>query len=394
VASWGAAQSDAVIPFDAAFAPIPTSFANRTVRNVITPHLGGSRVRLHLTNRYNPSAVTFGRVTIGRSEPDGGVSSPRTVEFDGNSSVTVAPGQDVVSDPLRLSVGAFNPLAVSIHVRSGAGQLTKHWASNATTFITAANGGDRTTSTGGSAFALTAQSWFGLLALDVEAPAATRSIVALGDSLTDGFVAATPLSGIDRSVSDTNFRYPDVLQRRIARAGLPLSVVNAGLGSNQVLGSIFPIAGPSALSRFTADVPYFASARGVIIFEGINDLGLSGATGAAVIGGLRQLVGRARAAGLAVWLATITPASDAIIDGAFLAPNSEYARQAINRWIRSQTIADGVFDFDAAVRDPSNPAVLADRYSSVDRLHLSPAGYERIAAAVDLSELAATTCGS
>jgi len=93
-----------------------------------------------------------------------------------------------------------------------------------------------------------------------------------------------------------------------------------------------------------------------------------------------------------VWLATITPASNAMVDGTLLAPDSETGRQVVNQWIRTQTVADGYFDFDQAVRDPSNPAVLAAHYSSVDHLHLSPAGYQQLAATVDLNQLASTRC--
>jgi lysophospholipase L1-like esterase len=387
VASWGAAQSDATIPIDASFATLPTSYYRQTIRNVITPHLGGSRVRVHLTNRYDPVPVTFGAVTIGTSRPGGGVDPPTPVLFAGATTVTIPPGQDAVSDPLDLTVEPFTPLTVSLYVPNTPWQLTKHWNSNATTFLTTAGSGDLTAASSGAAFTGQVQSWLGVLALDVEAGPGTRAVVAFGDSITDGWVAKSALSELDTSVSNTNSRYPDFLQHRIADRGLPLSVINAGLGSNQILGSIFPIAGPSALERFTADVPYFASAAGVIILEGINDLGLSQAPGGSIIDGLTQLVARAHAAHLKVWLATITPASNAVVDGVLLAPNSERDRQFVNEWIRSQTIADGYFDFDAAVRDPSDPAVLAPQYSSLDHLHLSPAGYQRLADSVDLDQL-------
>jgi lysophospholipase L1-like esterase len=392
VASWGAAQTDAAIGIDATFTPMPLLYHEQTIRNVITPHLGGSRVRLHLTNRYNPSPVTYAHVTVGLGRPDGGVTEPTSVLFGGKRSVTVGAGQDVVSDPVDLSFAAFDQLAVSIHVPWAFGQVTKHWNSNATTYISPAGSGDVASSPSGEPFTIGVESWLGILALDVEAPASTRAIVALGDSLTDGWVGSTQWSELDRSVSNTDQRYPDFLQRRITDAGLPISMINAGLGSNQVLSSIVPFAGPSAIDRFDADVAYFATARGVIIFEGINDLGLSHASAASIIAGYEALVAKARAADLKVWLATLTPASDAAIHGVALAPNSERDRQTINTWIRTQTIADGYFDFDAAVRDPSDPTVLDPRYSSVDRLHLDPAGYERVAAAVDLATLASTTC--
>ena len=297
VASWGAAQTDAAVPIDATFGPLPVLYSEQTIRNVITPHLGGDKVRLHLTNRYNPASVTFAAVTIGRSRPDGGVDTPIVVHFGGSGSVTAKPGQDVVSDPVDISFDAFESLAVSIHIPLALGQVTKHWNSNATTFITAPGTGDQTSSSSGAPFAHRVESWLGVLALDVEAPAGTRAIVTFGDSLTDGWVGTDAASGLDRSVSNQNLRYPDFLQHRIADSGLPLSVVNAGLGSNQVLSSIVPFAGPSAVERFDADVPWFASARGVIVFEGINDLGLSHASAARVIGGLERIVARARPIG-------------------------------------------------------------------------------------------------
>jgi len=391
VASWGAAQSDALIPSDATFGALPRTYDRQTIRNVITPHLGGGRVRLHLTNRYNFAPVTFDAVTIGPSQPDGGVTAPASVHFAGMKSVTLAPGEDAVSDPLNLSVEPFAPLAVSLYVPKTVWQVTKHWNSNATTYLTAPGAGDLTGATSGAAFTQRAESWLGVLALDVEAGPSTRAIVAFGDSITDGWVGSSALSRLDTSVSNTNSRYPDQLQRRILDRGLPLSVINAGLGSNQVLGSIVPLAGPSAVSRFTADVPYFASARGVIIFEGINDLGLSHASAGSIIDGLNELVAQARTADLKVWLATITPASNSVIHG-LLAPDGEGARQIVNQWIRTQTVADGYFDFDRAVADPANPAVLAAQYGSVDHLHLNPAGYQRLADTVDLDQLDSTHC--
>ena len=393
MASWGAAQSDASIPFDATFSPLPAPVSNQTIRNVITPHLGGTRVRVHLTNRYNPTPVTFGNVTIGVSQPNGGVTAPIPVLFDGQASVAAGPGSDVVSDPVSLSFDAFTPLAVSIHVPSLAWQITKHWNSNATTYLTPADAGDATTDTSGAAFTTRVESWLGVLALDVEAADSTRAIVAFGDSLTDGLVSATRFRAWTPPCPTPTPATRTTCSAGSIDAGLPLSIINSGLGSNQVASdrsSRSP--GPAASSRFDADVPYFATTRGVIIFEGINDLGLSQASAGAVIDGLEQLVAKARAADLKVWLTTLTPASDAIVDGVVLAPDSERHRQTINQWIRTQTEADGYFDFDAAVRDPANPAVLAPPYSSADRLHLSPAGYERLASVVDLDALASTSC--
>ncbi|MFJ1455407.1 GDSL-type esterase/lipase family protein [Nocardia sp. N2S4-5] len=222
--------------------------------------------------------------------------------------------------------------------------------------------------------------------------AARVVVVAFGDSITDGFVGATPLAvPADRAVADTNGRYPDVLQRRLDAANIPVSVVNAGIGSNRVLTSGEPLLlGPSGLARFERDALNRAGVGGVLVQEGINDLGLPPhADAPAMIAGYEQLIEAAHRHGKKIWLGTLLPASDAIVDGTLLVPGSEATRQQINAWIRTQTLADGVVDFDAAVRDPGNPAVLRDAYSGPDRLHPSLAGYRAMAETIDLTMLAA-----
>ncbi len=394
VAAWGAAPNDASFAQDATFSPLPERFQNQTVRDVITPHLGSAgKVRLHLTNRFNTAPVTFEKVTIGLSEAKGGVGEPVAVPFGGSGSITAAPGQDIVSDPVALEFDAFAPLAVSIYLPATTGQLTKHWNSNATTFITPPDAGDQTHTTSGQAFTQKVYSWLGVVALDVQPKHGTRAVVAFGDSLTDGWVGASATeTKLDTTVNDKNVRYPDYLQHRLDSAHIPMSVVNAGIGGNMVLSGAAGPTGPSALDRFATDVPTVAGAKGVIIFEGINDLGLSQAPAASLIDGLQHLVDQAKAAKLKVWLATITPASDSKVDGVATAPNSERDRQAVNEWIRTKANVDGVIDFDKAVRDPANPAVLSTHYGSPDRLHLDPAGYEKLAATVDIKNIATATC--
>ena len=226
----------------------------------------------------------------------------------------------------------------------------------------------------------------------MQAGPGTRAVVAFGDSITDGWVGSSATETVlDVGVADTNARYPDALQRRLDRARIPIAVVNAGAGGNQILTGGAPT-GPSGVNRFAADVVDTAGVTGVIIFEGINDLGLAQAPASAVTDGLAKLVAQAKAAHLKVWLATITPASDSVVDGVATAPNSERDRQLVNKWIRTNADVDGFFDFDAAVREPANHAVLSKQYASPDRLHLNPKGYEKLADTVDLKALAAAKC--
>ena len=299
--------------------------------------------------------------------------------------------QDVVSDPVAMNVTAFQPLSVSIYLPGTSTPVTEHWNANATSYYGDPGSGDQTVQTSGAPFVHPTYSWFYVDGLDVQA--AARSVVAFGDSITDGFVGGSALSlPVSSSVNDKNERYPDFLQRRIAAAGIKLSVANSGIGSNQLLSTLGLFTGPSGLSRFDADALQIPAASGVIVLEGINDLGLGHATAAQLIAGYQQLVTRTHAAGKKIWLATITPAANALIDGVLLAPRSEMYREQINAWIRSQHLADGVIDFDAALRDPAHPSQLLPAYSGPDHLHPNATGYERMAATVPLSALARIAC--
>jgi lysophospholipase L1-like esterase len=214
------------------------------------------------------------------------------------------------------------------------------------------------------------------------------TIVALGDSITDG-------AG---STAGANRRWPDRLAERLAESRPQESwgVVNAGMSGNRVLMEGI---GPSALARFDRDVLAQSGVSYVIVFEGINDLGLGygrpargagpGGAGApaapkptadALIHGYRQLIARAHARGVKVIGATIAP-----YEGAnYWSEDGEAQRQAINKWMLTSGEFDGVVDFDAALRDPASPLKIADGKHAGDHLHGNDAGYEAAANAIDL----------
>ncbi|WP_235498258.1 MULTISPECIES: GDSL-type esterase/lipase family protein [unclassified Frankia] len=392
VASWAASPTDASSFVDPSLGIIPERLTRQTLRTVITPHLSGSSARIHLSNRFGTSPLTFAHVTAARQRSGAAIGTPVEVTFGGSASVTVPAGQEIVSDPVALAVETFAPLTISMYLPATTSPPNRHWNANATSYYTRAGVGDLTTQTSDSRFTEKTLSWFYVSGLDVQASA--RSVVAFGDSITDGFVGGSPVSiPADKSVADKNGRYPDYLQRRVNAAGLAVSVVNAGIGSNQLLGTLISFAGPSGLSRFQADALDIPGVAGVLVLEGINDLGLgNGVTPQQITDAYTELITKAHAAGLKIWLGTITPAANAIVDGTFLAPNSENYRQQINTWVRTQTLADGVVDFDAAVRDPAKPSQLLPAYASPDNLHPSLAGYQKMAEAVSLDLLATTTC--
>jgi lysophospholipase L1-like esterase len=373
VGAWGAAPGYA-----------GPGFARQTLRLVVTPHAGGSVVRLRFTNRYSPTAVRLDRVAVGLSRSRAALvaGTNRRVTFRSRRSVSIGPGGAVISDPVRLRFRAFQDLAVSVHLDAGTASATAHPLSHQASYLAQ---GDHATDPSGRAFAGgVLGSWPLLAGLDVLAPRRRGAVVAFGDSITDGF----PGGG------GPNRRYPDFLARRLLRAGSPLSVLNAGISGNRILEDAppdLPIYGPSALSRLGRDVPGRAAVSDAILLEGINDIGRSGASAPQVIGGLRRMVDRLRRRGLNVLLGTITP-SGGSTQGEYGSAAANAARLAVNRWIRRGRPADRVVDFDAVLRDAADPGRLAPRYDSGDHLHPNGAGYRRMAAAVPIRDLRGSSC--
>jgi len=238
-------------------------------------------------------------------------------------------------------------------------------------------------------------SWYFLTGVSVAASARGASIVALGDSITDG----------SNTTLDANHRWPDFLARRLqARPELKqVGVLNKGIGGNRLLrdgstlpGTPFegggPLLGPSALARFDRDVVAQPGVRHVVVLLGINDIGLPGAfsspeeeaTVAEMIAGYRQLIAGAHEHGLSAYGATMTPFEGTIFPGYYTAAK-EAKRLAVNQWIRTSGEWDAVIDFDRAIRDPGHPLRLLPEYDSGDHLHPNDAGMRAMADAIPLS---------
>jgi lysophospholipase L1-like esterase len=313
----------------------------------------------------------------------------RPLTFGGSAAVTIPAREQVVSDPAVIRVSPFKDLAVSLAFGSATGPPTKHPNALQTSYYSPAGTGDQTQSLNGSIFTGETTSWFFLTAVQVLAPAKAKTIVAAGDSITDG---GPP--GPD--TVNQNARWPDYLERRLLAGGSSLSVANAGIGGNQLTqdGSANqPVGGPSLENRFDRDVLSQPGLGGIIVSEGLNDIGLAseGVLGrlglespaGEVIAGLQSIAERAHAAGVSILVTTLTPIQGSIYDN----PTAEAARETVNDWIRGQHVFDGVIDFAAAVQDPSDQARLLPAYDSGDHLHPNAAGFAAMAQAIDLETL-------
>jgi len=280
-------------------------------------------------------------------------------------------------------------LAVSFHVAGESGPMTWHAKAMNTSYVTPPGAGSVGQLEDESAFPFSTASWYFLDAVDMMAPADTQVIVALGDSITDG--TGTTMNGDDR--------WADVLARRLhARYGNRVSVVNAGIGGNQVVGpptyspqKPFP-GGPSAQARVERDVIGLSGVSTVIWLEGINDFSKNGnASVEAVQAGMKDVVSRLRAKvpGVRVIGATVTSAFGSTSAAHGHVEQNE-KRIALNDFVRTSAVFDGVVDFEKVALDAATGGMRPDFVPDSttggpgDKLHPNRAGYLAMGSAIDL----------
>jgi lysophospholipase L1-like esterase len=350
----------------------PVSFTDQTLRMVVHLHAGGGSVRVRLANTFGDRDVTFGHVTVAVRASGAAVGAVHAVPFAGLGSVTVAKGAEVTSDTVAVSVRAGQDLAVSLYVRAATGPATYHRSAHQTSYLSTP--GDHSTETGAGSFTTTTGSWYFLDAVSVHGGGSPGTIVALGDSITDG-------SG---SAGNANHRWPDRLSDRLrARTGVPAkSVVDEGIAGNAVLTDL-PLGGPSALHRLTRDVLVRRGLTDVILLEGVNDLRSANppATADQIIAGYQQIIDRVHTKGARVFGATLTPVEGS---GRYTTV-MEQQRQKLNAWIAAPGHFDGFVDFARAVQDPADPLRMLPAYDSGDHLHPNDAGYRAMGDAIDLT---------
>lgn len=392
VATWTGAPSDSTTLGDPNLNPAPLP-GGQSFRMLVTPHQSGRLLRVHLTNRFGASPVTFQHVTVGLQASGAALKpgSVRTVTFGGGKSVTVQPGQDAVSDPVPLAITAFQPVAISYFVPGGTLLPTEHFNANQTSYYTMPFTGDRSAASSATSFARKTTSWYWVDGLDVQAAPGVSTLVAFGDSITDGYMTNSPVTLPSSTEQvDRNVRYPDYLQRRLTSARIPLVTVDEGISGNRVLQpGLVPQFGPSAVSRVDNDAVNVPGTTNAIILEGINDLGQPPYPDAVQLEhGYVTLIDALHARHVHVLLGTIMPSGNSLLDGPATAPGLEQTREQVNAWIRSQHYSDGIVDFDKAMRSPADPGVLNPAYADGDNLHPNAAGYQAMANAVPLGQLA------
>nr|WP_068092160.1 SGNH/GDSL hydrolase family protein [Novosphingobium rosa] len=359
------------------------SFGGASLRQIIRPSIGGTGLRIRLSNAFGTAPLRIDGATLARAVKAGsGAIDPASLivlHFDGQAGVTIPAGADYLSDPVDLPVRAFDDLAITLHYAQDPQGQTSHPGSRATSWLLAGDHLADADLPGARSF----QHWFTLSAVEISRCEAPRAIVALGDSITDGHGAT----------DDANDRWTDDLARRLQAdpSTRGLAIVNQGIGGNRLLHDGL---GPNALARLDRDVLAQPGVRWLVVLEGINDIGTltreapmdeaaHQALVAQIIGAYRQIIARAHGRMIKVVGGTVLP----FMGNDYYHPDArnEADRQAVNRWIREQGHFDAVVDFDSAMRDPAQPSRLRPAYDSGDHLHPSPEGYRAMAQSIPLS---------
>jgi lysophospholipase L1-like esterase len=347
---------------------------------VVRTSVAGRAVRIRLANAAGTAAVTFDAARIALHAGDASIQqgTDHPVTFGGMTSATLPGGGVLVSDPVHVPLPASSDLVVSLFTRGDHRSPTNHRFGLRTAYLSGE--GDHTAALRIEPVAATTENILWLAGVDVLAASGSATLVAFGDSITDG----------DQSTPGTLGMWPRLLAARLQadHRTRHVGVVNAGISGNRLFGD-----NTSGLARLQEHVLSIPGLEWMTLLIGINDI--TGATrgnpatptltAEMLIAGYRQILAQARLHDVKVIGCTLTPFGGSPVH----TPAGEALRAAINTWIRSSGEFAAVVDFDAATRDSNDPTRFRLEADSPDLLHPGDSGYKLMAEAFDLALFAA-----
>ncbi len=358
-AIWGAAMYDA----SADETPFNPALKENTVRQQIRVSMGGDKLKLTFSNLKGDIPLNIESVHIALM-PNGGADSTidtatdTVVTFGGQESVTIEAGKTATSDEIPFSFEALDDIAVTMKLgKYVGGNITVHRGARCHTWVAEGNHVTDEVMPDGK----TMTSWYYLTEVSTYAEAGTKTVVCLGDSITDG--ANTTVNSFSR--------WSDALARYLVEDGYQVGIVNKGIGGNAIFGGL----GQAAKDRFDRDVLEVEGVRACIVMIGINDIGSANEDiSDKLIAEYKVMIEKCHANGIAIYGATLTP----IKNNGYYSELHERIRVTLNEFIRSENSGfDGYIDFDKAMEDPNNPGAMRpeDVKGWNDFLHPGDDGY-------------------
>lgn len=340
---------------------------NITLRYPIYIPFSGEAIRLTFDNFCGTEPIVISKVTVLYKDKF------YPVFFNGERKIEVLPGEKIVTEPLELEVEADETILVNFYL----GEFTLMRAGVVTTGPLSsgiyANGDQTECKRFEDATSRITQTVYFLTNVSILTAKENRAIVCFGDSITSQ-------------------AWPDYLKLRCKNEGYKnTAIVRRAVSGSRILRQYdcldYECYGWSGKIRYPHDLPT-DGADTVVILHGINDIihpvGVEEnkfrpitdlPTAEELFEGVKKYIRIARELGYKVYVCTLLPNKGWRTD----APFRQEIRNAFNEMIRNTDLADGVIDFDLAMRQEKEPDCLIPEYDSGDHLHPGAAGHKKMA---------------
>ena len=349
-----------------------------TVRYVIINSLDAKALKLKFSNRFGQNPATLSHVTVAKSVDSADKVDNNTitqVTFNGSKSGTMAPFGEIESDPIPFDVKCGEKIAVSIYFKDFT-QLNTGITYDNQFFVKNFIEGDCTECSQFDTRKMAKCLSFSFLwSIDFLTYQDAYSIAAFGDSITTQ-------------------EWVDIVANKLIQNNMSnRAIVRRAISGSRIFGQYDAVSyyhyGEDGKTRFEREIVH-SGIQKVIILHGINDLihpdgqnefrPMSDLpTTEQMIEGLTYYINTAHKHNIKAYIATLLPFKgwrtyDKMRDD---------IRIEVNDWIRTQNIADGVIDFDKAVRDENDPLCYKEGYHRGDCLHASLKGYQAMSEIID-----------